>query len=101
MAVLVFTLFFYCLRLLLNALWPGGPGHSNANAAGGGGGPSSAQWEALLRELQTLRAEVQGAYHTVILGLGFIPLRGVWLTDVVLRTHTHISSQSCAATCRR
>jgi len=78
-AVLVFTLFFYCLRLLLNALWAGGPGHSNANA-GGGGRPSSAQWEALLRELQALRAEVQGAYHTVIFGLGSIPLRVVWLT---------------------
>ena len=56
MAVLVFTLFFLCVRLLLGALLPAvSPG-----GVGGGGGSSAQQWEALLSELKALRTEVQG-----------------------------------------
>lgn len=55
-AVLVFTLFFLCVRLLLGALLP----LSATTTGGGGGGPSAQQWGALLAELKALRSEVQG-----------------------------------------
>lgn len=57
MAVLVFTLFFLCVRLLLGALLPLS---ATTTGGGGGGGPSAQQWGALLAELKALRSEVQG-----------------------------------------
>jgi hypothetical protein len=66
-AVLAFFSVFYCLHLLLNALLPAAmtkpsgsdsSSSSSSSSDSGGGGPSSAQWEALLRELQALRVEI-------------------------------------------
>lgn len=64
MVVLVFVSVVYGLRLFLGALLL--PRDTTAPPSGGAqGGPSPAQWEALLADLRALRMEVQGTRSCV------------------------------------